>query len=108
MVDSGAIRKLRITPGLAISPLGDEVEVLADQTYDTTKEPTASADADGDDPMSSDVPIIDNNDSPVKFLAIRFKKTPTRMIRTAPSACDCGTSRIVSIAGFKILIQSNY
>lgn len=86
----GTIRRLRVTPGLALTPQGDEIEVLADQVYDTSREPTASADAGGSDPWSSSI-TVSRRDSGVKFLAIRYNEVPSRPIRVAPSACDCGT-----------------
>jgi hypothetical protein len=87
--DDGTVRKLTITPGLVLSPQGDEIEVLTNQVYDTTRQPTPTTDSGGNDPYMSNV-VIDQRDTGVKYLAIRYNEVPTRMIRVAPSACDCG------------------
>lgn len=87
----GAVRKVQVTPGLALTPPGDEVEITAIQTFDTTREPTPGATQGADDPWYSDV-FIDRRDAPIKYLAVRYAELPTHPVRVGPSACDCGGS----------------
>jgi hypothetical protein len=76
--------QVRVTPGLLLTPQGDEIEIPSDSVLDPTQL-TAGGD---DDPWHSTV-TLDKGTPPKDpvYLAVRYLEVPSRPVRVPPVSC---------------------
>ncbi|MFY9608530.1 MAG: hypothetical protein WAU45_07935 [Blastocatellia bacterium] len=87
--------KVAIKPGYILGPYGDEINIDCTRVFDlrtrcitgVTGEPCVEA----ADPWCSEV--IEQPESGVLYVAVRYKETPTRPVRVQPVGCGCDDTK---------------
>jgi hypothetical protein len=89
--DALAPTHVSILPGYLLDPCGNEIVIERPQLVDvlgTGRLGVADDPAvEPDDPWCADIPV-DRDDGPV-YLAVRYRRVPTRQVRVPPVGCGC-------------------
>jgi len=81
---------VQVQPGFAVTPTGDEVEIVANKTVSLRNglTPSASSGDDWSDPWCTEV-YTDQPSGPV-YVAVRYREFRVQPVLSQPGGCGCG------------------